>query len=101
LDGWATATASRSARAVPDLCEMTRAANACAMLPDRPDLHCPIARIDKVATIPCETSEGGILSRAGLVEAGAKLAMMTRSFSPKRLSDAQVSALIARFDVDW
>lgn len=101
MDGWATATASRSARAVPDLCEMTLAANACAMLPDRPHLHCPIACFDEVATILCETSEGGILSRAGVLEAGAKLAMMTRGLSPKRLTDAQVSALITKFDVDW
>ncbi|WP_318247554.1 hypothetical protein [Salipiger bermudensis] len=71
------------------------------MLPDRPDLHGPIARIDEVATILCETSEGGILARAGVLEAGAKLAMMTRGLSPKRLPDAQVSALITKFDVDW
>ena len=86
---------------MPDLCETTLAANACAMLPDRPDLHCPFARIDELATILCETSEGGILSRTGLVEAEAKLAMMTRSLSPRRLTDAQVSALITKFDVDW
>lgn len=64
----AAATAMLPQRAVPDLCEMTLVANACAMLPDRPDLHCPIARIDEVATILCETSEGGILSRAGVLD---------------------------------
>lgn len=101
MDGWATATASRSSRAVPDLCEMTLAANACAVLPDRRDLHCHIARIDEVATILCETSEGRFLFCTGLVEAGAKLAMMTRGLSPKRLTDAQVSALTTKFDVDW
>lgn len=64
----AAATAMLPQRAVPDLCEMTLVANACGMGPDRPDLHCPIARIDEVATILCETSQGGILSRAGVLD---------------------------------
>lgn len=59
----AAAAAMLPQRAVPDLCEMTLVANACGMLPDRPDLHCPISRIDEVATILCETRDGGILSR--------------------------------------
>ncbi|WP_353476607.1 flagellar biosynthesis protein FlgA (plasmid) [Salipiger sp. H15] len=64
----AAATAMLPQRAVPDLCEMTLVANACGMMPDRPDLHCPIARIDEVATILCETAEGGILSRPGVLD---------------------------------
>ncbi|WOI58320.1 flagellar biosynthesis protein FlgA [Palleronia sp. LCG004] len=64
----AAATAMLPQRAVPDLCEMTLVANACGMLPDRPDLHCPIARIDEVATILSETSEGGILSRPRVLD---------------------------------
>ncbi|WP_417743866.1 NAD(P)H-dependent oxidoreductase [Salipiger sp.] len=55
-------------RAVPDLCEMTVVANACGMGPDRPDLHCPIARIDEVPTILCGTGDGGILDRTGVLE---------------------------------
>ena len=35
------------------------------------------------------------------LEAGAKLAMMTRGLSPRRLADEQVSALVTKFDVDW
>lgn len=35
------------------------------------------------------------------LEAGAKLAMMTRGLSPRRLTDEQVSTLITKFDVDW
>lgn len=50
---------------------------------------------------PVQTSEGGILSRAGVLEAGAKLAMMTRGLSPRRLTNAQVSALITKCDLDW
>lgn len=55
-------------RAVPDLCEMTVVANACGMLPDRPDLHCPIARIDEVPTILSPKGNGGILSRSGVLD---------------------------------
>ncbi len=35
------------------------------------------------------------------LEAGAKLAMLTRGLSAKRLTDAQVSALVTKFDVEW
>lgn len=58
----ASAAAALPQRTVPDLCEMTVVANACSMLPDRPDLHCPIIRIDEVPTILCEVSEGGLLA---------------------------------------
>ncbi|NDW33391.1 NAD(P)H-dependent oxidoreductase [Salipiger sp. PrR007] len=64
----AAATAMLPQRAVPDLCEMTLVANACGMSPDRPDLHCPIARIDEVASILCEAGQGGLLSRAGVLD---------------------------------
>ncbi|EPX82279.1 NAD(P)H-dependent oxidoreductase [Salipiger mucosus] len=62
------ATAALPQRAVPDLCEMTIVANSCGMLPDRPDLHCPIARIDEVPSILCEAADGGILSQAGVLD---------------------------------
>lgn len=64
----AAATAMLPQRAVPDLCEMTLVANACGIMPDRPDLHCPIARIDEVATIFSETRDGGILSRPRVLD---------------------------------
>lgn len=35
------------------------------------------------------------------LEAGAKLAMMTRGLSPQKLSDEQVATLVARFNVAW
>ena len=62
------AAASLPQRAVPDLCEMTVVGNACAMLPDRPDLHCPVARIDEVPTILCEATDGGLLSSPGKID---------------------------------
>lgn len=58
----AEAAAALPQRIVPDLCEMTVVANACGMLPDRPELHCPIARIDEVPSILCEVADGGVLS---------------------------------------
>lgn len=64
----AAATAALPQRAVPDLCEMTIVANACGMQPDRADLHCPIARVDEVPTILREAKDGGILSRAGVLD---------------------------------
>lgn len=64
----AAATAAFPQRAVPDLCEMTIVANACEMGPDRPDLHCPIARIDEVPSILCGTADGGILSTTGVLD---------------------------------
>ncbi|MCT4373345.1 aldolase [Yangia mangrovi] len=35
------------------------------------------------------------------LEAAAKLAMMTRGLSPRRLSDSEIAALVTRFNVDW
>lgn len=64
----AAATADLPQRAVPDLCEMTIVANHCGLMPDRADLHCPIARIGEVPTILCETSDGGILSKSGVLD---------------------------------
>jgi len=55
-------------RAVPDLCEMTVVANACAMLPDRWDMHAPIARIDEVPSILCSKDDGGLLNETGTLD---------------------------------
>ena len=49
-------------RAVPDLCELLVVANSTGLLPDRPDLHAPIARIPEVADLFGLNSEGGLLS---------------------------------------
>ncbi|WP_422073465.1 aldolase [Tranquillimonas rosea] len=35
------------------------------------------------------------------LEAGARLAMMTRGLSPAGLSDGDVAALVSKFDVEW
>src|SRR5918993_2933841 len=49
-------------RAVPDLCELMVVANATGLLPDRFDLHAPLARISEVPTIFSHRNDGGILS---------------------------------------
>ena len=64
----ANATRALPQRAVPDLCEMTIVANSCDMRPDRPDLHCPIARIDEVPSILCSKADGGILAQENVLD---------------------------------
>ncbi|TJZ91384.1 flagellar biosynthesis protein FlgA [Paracoccus gahaiensis] len=53
-------------RAVPDLCELTLVANALGLLPDRADLHAPIARIAEVADLM--TDRGGLLTGQGRLD---------------------------------
>jgi predicted homoserine dehydrogenase-like protein len=55
-------------RAVPDLCELTLVANALGLLPDRPDLHAPIARITEVADFMTLRSDGGLLEGSGRLD---------------------------------
>jgi predicted homoserine dehydrogenase-like protein len=55
-------------RAVPDLCEMTVVANALGSLPDRPDLHAPIARITEVADFMALEPDGGLLQGRGRLD---------------------------------
>ncbi|QDA36991.1 flagellar biosynthesis protein FlgA (plasmid) [Paracoccus liaowanqingii] len=64
---WAQVAQARAAlatrlpqRAVPDLCELTLVANALGLMPDRADLHAPIARIPEVADLM--TDQGGLLA---------------------------------------
>ena len=64
----ADAASALPQRAVPDLCEMGIVANACEMDVDRPDFHCPIARIDEVPSILCGVEDGGILSKSGVLD---------------------------------
>ncbi|MBA8881063.1 NAD(P)H-dependent oxidoreductase [Phyllobacterium myrsinacearum] len=48
-------------RAVPDLCELAVTSQSVALSPDRPDLHCPIARISEVPTFFSTRTDGGLL----------------------------------------
>ncbi|WP_245419836.1 NAD(P)H-dependent oxidoreductase [Phyllobacterium salinisoli] len=48
-------------RAVPDLCELAVAAHSLDLAPDRPELHCPIARIAEVPTLFSTREDGGLL----------------------------------------
>ncbi len=55
-------------RAVPDLCELLVVANSTGFVPDRADLHAPIARIPEVPTIFGPASEEGLLGREGVLD---------------------------------
>lgn len=55
-------------RAVPDLCELLVVANATGFMPDRADLHAPIARIPEVPSFFGSTAEGGLLSRGNALD---------------------------------
>ncbi len=63
-DARAKACAALPQRAVPDLCELLVVANATGLLPDRADLHAPIARIPEVPSFFGLATEGGLLTRA-------------------------------------
>ncbi|WP_064696767.1 hypothetical protein [Rhizobium aegyptiacum] len=66
IDAFISARAKAAARlpqrAVPDLCEMGVVSHSIDLVPDRPDLHCPIARIVEVPTIFSRRDGGGILA---------------------------------------
>jgi predicted homoserine dehydrogenase-like protein len=66
--GRAAAAAALPQRAVPDLCELTVVANATNLVPDRPDLHAPIARIGEVADFFSRREDGGLLTRSGCLD---------------------------------
>jgi predicted homoserine dehydrogenase-like protein len=55
-------------RAVPDLCELQVVANSTGLVPDRPALHAPIARIAEVPTAMAPQSESGLLHRPGTLD---------------------------------
>ncbi|MFG6083616.1 hypothetical protein ACEUZ9_005334 [Paracoccus litorisediminis] len=72
---WAQVAAARARlasalpqRAVPDLCEMTVVANALGMMPDRADLHAPIARIPEIADLMALNADGGLLRGRGQLD---------------------------------
>lgn len=56
------ACAALPQRAVPDLCELLVVANSTGFLPDRADLHAPIARIPEVADFLAPLADGGLLA---------------------------------------
>ncbi|HEU4646976.1 MAG TPA: homoserine dehydrogenase [Burkholderiales bacterium] len=58
----------RPQRTPPDLCELGIVANATGLLPDTPRLHAPIARTLELPELFRPKSEGGLLSRAGVVD---------------------------------
>jgi len=60
--GRAAAASALPQRAVPDLCELTVVANATGLLPDRADLHAPIAAIGEVADFFATKDDGGLLA---------------------------------------
>lgn len=62
------ACAALPQRAVPDLCELLVVANSTGFVPDRPDLHAPIARIPEVPSMFGLTEENGLLSREGVLD---------------------------------
>lgn len=66
--GRSAAASALPQRAVPDLCELSIVANAVGFTVDNPALHAPIAHISEVPTILCEASEGGILSKTGVLD---------------------------------
>lgn len=66
--GRAQAAAALPQRAVPDLCEMTVVANALGLVPDRPDLHAPLARITEVADFMALEAHGGLLQGRGRLD---------------------------------
>ncbi|MBB3236615.1 NAD(P)H-dependent oxidoreductase [Phyllobacterium endophyticum] len=49
-------------RAVPDLCELAVVSHSVNVSPDRPELHCPIARISEVPTFFSTRTDGGLLN---------------------------------------
>lgn len=58
----------RPRRTPPDLCELGIVANATGLLPDTPRLHAPIARTLELPELFRPKHEGGLLSRAGVVD---------------------------------
>lgn len=53
---------------VPDLCEMGIVANHTGLLPDRPELHAPIARTTELPSIFRPRADGGVLAGSGRVD---------------------------------
>ena len=52
-----------------DVCEMAIAANATGLVPDNPELHCPVLRTGEIPEVMCPIEEGGILGGRGIIDA--------------------------------
>ena len=63
--------------ATPDYCEMNVVANSTGMAPSSDTLHYPVCRTSELADVFVPVEDGGILSRAGVVDV----------FNPLRRSD--------------
>ena len=48
--------------------EMAAIANATGLVPDRPGMHGPAATREELSKVLCPTSDGGVLSRKGVVD---------------------------------
>lgn len=59
---------SLTMRSVPDLCEMTVVANATGLVPDRPMLHAPAARMAEMPDLFCPKADGGLFDGPGRLD---------------------------------
>ncbi|ANY09332.1 homoserine dehydrogenase [Pseudonocardia sp. HH130630-07] len=64
----ADAVAALKRSAAADLCEMTVVATRTGAVPDREDLHYPVARIAELADVYAAREHGGVRSRDGVVD---------------------------------
>lgn len=55
-------------RSVPDLCEMTVVANATGLVPDRPTMHAPAARMAEMPDLFCPRDDGGLFDAPGRLD---------------------------------
>ncbi len=69
LDGRAACLAGAIRQTVPDLCELGIVANWSGLAPDRPELHAPFLRSGELPDVFREDAGGGLLGRAGSVDA--------------------------------
>ena len=59
---------SLATKTVPDLCEMTIVANHTDIVPDRPELHGPVARTVELPSLFRPQAAGGLLEQSGVVD---------------------------------
>ncbi len=69
LSGRAACLAGAIRQTVPDLCELGIVANWTGLMPDRPELHAPFLRSGELPEVFRESEGGGVLERAGVVDA--------------------------------
>ncbi len=69
LSGRAECLVGAFRQTVPDLCELGIVANWTGLMPDRPELHAPFLRSAELPAVFQEAEGGGVLERAGVVDA--------------------------------